>query len=670
MITRRLYSVARRSFLACLIAATAALDAPVFAAPAPTAHSTPAASTPASIFGRLRELHFKDDTTFVIQDELDRLIDKKGGGACASAVAIDLLQGLRLMNDQQPLANPHKSVLHSFKQLPVLLKGRVSNESLVRLISLYGQNLECARAEVQVQSAPKSNYTIESPMWSRLNGPEFATQSGQISVLSYTVTQQDGRVLGRHFVILLVKSDDSVTVLDPSSPLKDRRYLLAFERNERGECEHVYLNQPPDAPARTSVFELNTVFTISLRRERKPTAIRSAKAVSADDVKRQIDTTAAELRGPDGLQSPLFLSPVEWRRRTAKFGLPALDLPVECGGSGWSAEAMVDIFKHAGRHNLNFRDVVGGAHVRPLLRSTHPKVQQVVRQIATGAGYMAIAMTEPTAGSDFHSIKSYATKVEGGYLVSGEKRYVARLEQATHVVLFTKAASGNGRALSAFLIPMSDPALTIVRLQAHGLTGNSFGGIKFEKLFVPDCNLLGDDGDGESIFSEHFRYWRLMQVAAALGTAEQALEQMADRLKTREAFGAPIGRFTHLQQALGQHTTELRMAYCLAKEAAVLYDKRQYEEMDLLVNGLKAEGIEIALNAVDAAVRSFGGEGYSDRVDLGDRLQDLNGLRIADGTTDVMRMAVVAKKFGPEFWNMAVRGNAKPLSKENEGERH
>ena len=133
---------------------------------------------------------------------------------------------------------------------------------------------------------------------------------------------------------------------------------------------------------------------------------------------------------------------------------------------------------------------------------------------------------------------------------------------------------------------------------------------------------------------------------------------MADRLSTREAFGGPIGRFTHLQQALGQCTTELRMAKALAREAAGLLDRGEYKLADPVISGLKAEGVEVALRAVDAATRAFGAEGYSDRVDLGDRLQDLNGLRIADGTTDVMRMNVVRGSFknGEELWKMAVRG--------------
>lgn len=93
----------------------------------------------------------------------------------------------------------------------------------------------------------------------------------------------------------------------------------------------------------------------------------------------------------------------------------------------------------------------------------------------------------------------------------------------------------------------------------------------------------------------------------------------------------------------------------LQKMLRDLLDQGRYKEAEKLVCGLKAEGIEIAIKAVDAAARAFGGEGYSDRVDIGDRLRDLNGLRIADGTTDAMRSAVVMHSFGKEFWDMAFK---------------
>lgn len=97
------------------------------------------------------------------------------------------------------------------------------------------------------------------------------------------------------------------------------------------------------------------------------------------------------------------------------------------------------------------------------------------------------------------------------------------------------------------------------------------------------------------------------------------------------------------------------MALSLAREAAGHIDADEMDKAKVLISGLKAEGIEIALRAVDSATRTFGGEGYSNRVDLDDRLRDLNGLRIADGTTDVMRMDVVRRFYGQKFWDMTIR---------------
>ena len=134
-------------------------------------------------------------------------------------------------------------------------------------------------------------------------------------------------------------------------------------------------------------------------------------------------------------------------------------------------------------------------------------------------------------GSDIPAIKSKAEKVEEGYRLTGVKRFNARLEQATHVIIFTQGTTGELGKLSVFVLPMDTPGLKVEQLTAHGLTGNSFGGLLFENLFVPDSRLVGKDGEELHIFFEHFLYWRLMQAAAAIGTGENALQQMADQIR-------------------------------------------------------------------------------------------------------------------------------------------
>jgi alkylation response protein AidB-like acyl-CoA dehydrogenase len=606
-------------------------------------------SSAESAITALQTLQEQGRDIFVVQGELDPVIRQGGGGACASAAAIDAIQTLRLMAGMEALANPHKAALTAIKKQEELLNGRVSNEQLVTLLDGYAaEHLDGRKLTIEVSATPNGPYSPTGRPWAVSEGPDLSLSDGQLKIVTFTVTTDRGHLRGRHFVLLKRLEGNEITALDPTRPLKNITYTVV-PRDIEGWGRRYFLMPPPKVKT-TDTLELDAIFTLRIANHEAPAQAPEDLAA----LKNRIDAAADALRTAGKLRSPR-----EWRSSTVAFGLPGLDLPVEHGGSGWPASKALEAFIFVGRHDLNCRDVVGGAHVRPLLKSTHQKVLNIVKQVARGDAYMAITMTESHAGSDFHAIKSTARKVDGGYLLSGEKRYVARLEQATHVIIFTQPASGEPRGLSAFVLPIDTPGLEPYSFGAHGLKGNSFGGVRFKDVRVEDWQMLGADGEGDDIFVDHFRYWRLMQVAAALGTAERALELMVDRLIEREAYGAPIGRFSHLQQAVGQHTTELKMAKALAREAAAMLDEGNGEEADAIINGLKAEGVEIALATVDAAMRAFGAEGYSDRVDLGDRLQDLNGLRIADGTTDVMRMSVVAKSYGDKgkrLWDMAVKG--------------
>ena len=365
-----------------------------------------------------------------------------------------------------------------------------------------------------------------------------------------------------------------------------------------------------------------------------------------------IDRTAADLKGTSN-----FNSPIEWRKRGASFGLTALDLPKEFGGSALAPSKMVQVFKHLGQYALDLRDVAGGAHVRTLLGSEIPYQKEIIQKVADGNGYIAIALTEAETGSNISAMKSYAEKVEGGFLLTGSKMYNARYTTASHVVIFAQSSknSQKGSRLSAFIVPMNHPGIEVVQLEAHGLKGNSFGGINFNKIFVPKDALIGAEGDGGKLFRRHFGYWRVMMAAAAVGTGIEALKQVQERMRSRNAFGGPIGRFTHIQQELAQHTAKLHMASLLVSDVAAKLDQGQFDAAEPYIAMLKAEGVEIALEACDFALRVFGAEGYSNKTDLSQRVADLMGLRIADGTTEVMRSQVVRLLLGEDFWEMAVR---------------
>ncbi len=595
----------------------------------------------------IRKDHSEAKPVIVVQDELDGLINADGGGACPISAALIAMQVLRSMAGEPLEHRPHRYSLQLFAEQPKLKEGRIENERFVNLLEKVVAKDHVHSASVATVSATNSRHADDGPYWSPSEGPDIASKAGELKILSYTFTTADGKWLGRHFVLLKSVEGGQLRVLDPTRPLKDYQYVLDYQGSESAPKSRVFLRNPTRDDANAPTFELNTVFTITLQgRESRPDRVPSA---TLDKIKTEIDRLANELTSEDKLTSP-----TEWRQRGSRFGLPGLDLPISAGGSGWTTAQMLEVFRHAGRYNLNLRDVVGGAHGRPALKMESEFAESVVRDLIAGKAYVAVAITEEEAGTNTKNIRSQAVRDGDGFRLTGSKLWNARLRQATHVVLYVRAASGAPYAQSAFLLPINHPGLNVVDRFAHGLTGNSFGGLNFDQIYVGPEHLIGKDGEGGDLFEEHFLYWRLMQAAAAIGCGERALEIMASRIRERDAFGGPIGRFTHLQQPIGEQLTKLRMALALSHEAAAYMDSGNYDAAEPLVNGIKAEGVEIALDACDAAMRSHGALGYSREVDLGDRVRDLMGLRIADGTTDVMRMTVVRDAFGHDLWKMAI----------------
>jgi alkylation response protein AidB-like acyl-CoA dehydrogenase len=592
--------------------------------------------------------HSDDKPLLISQDELDQLIQQDGGGACPIAAGLIAQQTLRSMIGLPLDLHPHRTALRVFQEKPDLKEGRISNQRFVELLAFLCKDFDETPVAITTVSAPTSDFETIGTRWNPTEGPDLSVAAGQIKILAYTVTTASGTVRGRHFVLLQGGDGNQISFVNPGKPTKDYTFIVEYRGDSSEPKRQVFFHSPAGLDKTNQTYELNTIFNIRLINNEPGDSGR--EDVSVQGIKEKIDQLATLLRQQGDLTNP-----TAWRKHGAAFGLPSLDLPTEVGGSGWSTLDMLEVFRHAGKYNLNLRDVVGAAHGRPLAKSNSAYAKRVLNDIVAGKAYVAVAITEPDAGSDMRAMESRATEVEDGFALNGQKLWNARLRQATHVVLYTLSSNGKPGARTAFLLPIDHPGLEIVDEYAHGLTGNSFGGLRFNDMSVGREYLLGEDGDGGEIFNEHFLYWRLMQSAAAIGCGEASLQQMADRIEERQAYGGPIGRFTHLQQPIGEYTTKLQMAMALAREAAELIDQGNYEAASPLVNGIKAEGVEISLAASDAAMRAHGALGYSRQVDLGDRVRDLMGLRIADGTTDVMRMEVVRSVYGTDFWKMAIR---------------
>lgn len=318
-----------------------------------------------------------------------------------------------------------------------------------------------------------------------------------------------------------------------------------------------------------------------------------------------------------------------------------------------SVHELMDAFRFLGSISLDLRDVPGLGHGRVFLASKKQnQFSFQLGEISSARSFAAICITEESGGSDLHSLKTTAIRKSGGYEINGQKKYVARLQQSDVLIVFANVV-GAEQGLTAFLIEKSNPAIKIVDIEAMGLQGISWGQLDIDKAWIPEKNRIGGEGQGFTIFSTHFSFWRCAMAAAAIGAAENALERAKNRLRTRSAFAGKIGRFTHLQQDFAKHAARLHMAWLLVQSTARRIEMKQYSYVDAAM--AKAEGVEASIAAVQWSMLVHGAYGYSVEAKLEKSLRDLLGLRIADGTTDVLRGQVARGLLGEELYALSLR---------------
>ena len=200
--------------------------------------------SPTSALTTLQKIEAQEGNVFAVQGELDSLIAKDGGGACATAAGIDLLQAVRYMAGYDRHPNPYRLTFAAMSAQPELLQGRVTNAGLVKLIKNGQAAVGSITLDVDVQSAPNSVHAVDKRYWPEVEGPNVTVAPRQLKILSYTVTEANGHVLGRHFVLLKNFIKNEVTVLDPSSPTKDRRYILEYRAKTKDDPARIFLLNP------------------------------------------------------------------------------------------------------------------------------------------------------------------------------------------------------------------------------------------------------------------------------------------------------------------------------------------------------------------------------------------------------------------------------------------
>ena len=329
----------------------------------------------------------------------------------------------------------------------------------------------------------------------------------------------------------------------------------------------------------------------------------------------------------------------------AELGFFGMRYPEEAGGTGMGLTEFCLALSEVARGCMSLAGAVAmqslmGTKFLHLLGNADI-IERLFKPALRGEKIAAICMTEPNAGSDLGSIATSATKVDGGYVINGQKTWVTSAPVADFFTVFARA--GAEKKLTIFLVERSFKGLIVGReIHKMGVLALPTSEVAFDACFVPDSHRLSrEEGDGEAHLKTTLAEIRIITGAMGLGVARAALDEAVRYASERKQFGKTIDRFQAIQFKLAEMATELEAATHLVYYAAWLRDANRPHHKQAAMAKLFAT--EAAAAICDQAARVMASYGYAMEYPVQRYLRDVRFTLIGGGTSEILKL-IIAKE--------------------------
>jgi acyl-CoA dehydrogenase len=339
--------------------------------------------------------------------------------------------------------------------------------------------------------------------------------------------------------------------------------------------------------------------------------------------------------------------PRELYQRAGALGLLGIGHPEHLGGSGEH-----DVFLKLAVSEELMRSTSGGLvaslgsldiGLPPVWRGASPELQQrIVPPVLAGDKIMALAITEPSGGSDVANLRTRAVRDGEHYVVNGSKTFITSGVRADHYTVAVRTGGEGYAGVSLLLIDKGTPGFTVGRpLQKMGWWASDTAELFFEDCRVPVGHLIGPENAGFMLIMMNFQAERLALAVMAYMTAQMALEACLDHVKDRVTFGKPLAKHQVIRHKLAEMATQVDVAREYAYRVAARMQAGQVSIKE--VSMAKNFATEVADQVTHGAVQIFGGMGYM-RESVVERLyRDNRILSIGGGTHEIMN-EIIAKQ--------------------------
>jgi alkylation response protein AidB-like acyl-CoA dehydrogenase len=347
----------------------------------------------------------------------------------------------------------------------------------------------------------------------------------------------------------------------------------------------------------------------------------------------------------------------EMRRRADKAGHLRFALPREIGGQDGSNLAMAVIREHLahkglGLHNdlQNESSIVGNFPVAQLMwvYGTPEQKARYLEGMITGEHRIAFGLTEPEHGSDATWMETTARRDGDDWVLNGTKRFNTGMHTATADLVFARTSGqpGDGRGITAFLVPTDTPGFTVEFMWWTFNMPSDHAEVTLSDVRVPHEAILGREGEG-LVLAQHFVHEnRIRQAASSVGAAQYCIDESVAYARQRKTWGKPLAVNQAIQFPLAELSTEAEMVRMLVYKTAWHLDRQDHMKVSHMVSMANYRANRLVCQAADLAIQVHGGMGYTRHKPFEHIYRHHRRYRITEGSEEIQIRRVASHLFG------------------------
>jgi cyclohexanecarboxyl-CoA dehydrogenase len=336
-------------------------------------------------------------------------------------------------------------------------------------------------------------------------------------------------------------------------------------------------------------------------------------------------------------------------RAMGKVGLFGVELAEEYGGLGLDCTTAGLVLEALCRADYNIGQLMVTMSLSGAIMARHGDPDVVapwLHGVTAGDMIPAIALTEPGGGSDAANLALRATRDGDTYVLDGEKTSTSFATQAEFAIVWarTGAQSSGARGISAFLVPLNLPGIKTSEFDDFGGRCAGRGSVHFDRVAIPATHLIGRENEGFVQVMQGFDYSRALIGLQCLAVARQSLDETWVSTAERSSFGKPLISNQGVSFPLAEAETQVEACRLLCLKTLWLKDQGLPHTAEAAM--CKWWGPKLAFDTVQTCLLLNGHGAYTEEMPYAQRLRDVLGLQIGDGTAQIMKLVIARHKAG------------------------